>query len=73
MAMLLSFIFMFIPSLVSALHPPADIEWEQRSGLPPSPLWRRNIPPEGYYDPLTNGGSMLTVRTVYVSWVGGVC
>ncbi|EKM51576.1 uncharacterized protein PHACADRAFT_261798 [Phanerochaete carnosa HHB-10118-sp] len=30
-------------------------------GPPPGPLHRRsNVPPEGYFDPLNNGGSMLT-------------
>ncbi|KAJ3550816.1 hypothetical protein NM688_g4993 [Phlebia brevispora] len=30
-------------------------------GPPPHPAWKRsNVPPEGYYNPMNNGGSMLT-------------
>jgi hypothetical protein len=65
---MLSIILMCMPSLVSALHPSTDGGWEANKrprGPLPSPLWRRDIPPEGYYNPLTNDGSMLTVRAVY--------
>lgn len=61
----LFFILLCIPSLVAATS-----HQQHRRTPSPSPLWGRstskNIPPEGYYNPLDGGGSFLTgVQNVY--------
>ena len=62
---MLSVVLLCIPSLIFAVH--TDGGWEKNKvrASPPSPLWRRDIPAVGYYDPMANGGSMLTVRACY--------
>ena len=51
----LLFLLLSTPALTNALD---------TRGPPPHPFFRRtNVPPQGYYSPLNNGGSMLTVRT----------
>ncbi len=53
-SMALFFLMLCIPTLASASY--------NDGGPPPHPFWRRsNVPPQGYFDPKDNGGSLLTV------------
>ena len=50
--------------LVFLLCAPAFASAHDSRGPPPRPFFRRsNVPPEGYFSPLNNGGNMLTVRS----------
>ncbi|PSS06576.1 hypothetical protein PHLCEN_2v3634 [Hermanssonia centrifuga] len=53
-SMALFFLMLCIPTLASA-------SYNDERGPPPHPFWRRsNVPPQGYFDPKDNGGSLLT-------------